>query len=313
MIMEIVGAAPDAPFKAWCRNVHSQCGEDGIIEQLLKLAGLPKGYFIEFGAWDGRHLSNCAKLADEGWSGCFIEGNPERFADLEKSYADRPEIKAVNAFVGTKGNNALSAILRRVDAPKTPTVLSIDIDGNDYHVWAALEGYHPQLCIIEFNPTIPTHVLYVQDDEAALNRGASLTALFRLGQQKGYRLVAATEWNAFFMPEALCQQHHIATYTPEQVKDRRLEAALFHGFDGTMLVAGHRKLVWQGISYGPEDLQILPAELRSYADRVRTEQSSSQPTQRALREFRRLRKAASRGVRQALGRAFGRGGDRGRG
>ena len=115
------------------------------------------------------------------------------------------------------------------------------------------------------------------------------------------------------MPEALCQQHHIATYTPEQVKDRRLEAALFHGFDGTMLVAGHRKLVWQGISYGPEDLQILPAELRSYADRVRTEQSSSQPTQRALREFRRLRKAASRGVRQALGRAFGRGGDRGRG
>ena len=106
----------------------------------------------------------------------------------------------------------------------------------------------------------------MQDDEAASNRGASLTALFRLGQQKGYRLVAATEWNAFFMPEALCQQHHIATYTPEQVKDRRLEAALFHGFDGTMLVAGHRKLVWQGISYGPEDLQKFAARLLGLED-----------------------------------------------
>ena len=85
------------PFDAWRRDVHSQCGEDGIIERLFELIDVPKSYFVEFGAWDGRHLSNCAKLADEGWSGCFIEGDPERARALRSNYASKPEITSMNA------------------------------------------------------------------------------------------------------------------------------------------------------------------------------------------------------------------------
>lgn len=255
---------PAMPFHAWRRNVHSQTGEDGIIEQLLAIAKLESRYFVEFGAWDGRLLSNCAKLADEGWSGCFIEGDAARFADLKKNYNARTDIFPVNAFVYATGENKLDAILDRVGAPAEIGVLSIDIDGCDYHVWRSVETHLPALCVIEFNPTIPAHVIFVQDDNPTVHRGCSLAALTRLSRDKGYALVAATDWNAFFMPLDLCKTHGIPTYAPSEVKDRAYEAAIFHGYDGAMLVAGHRQLLWHGIAYGAEELQILPPNLRCF-------------------------------------------------
>jgi hypothetical protein len=143
-------------------------------------------------------------------------------------------------------------------------VLSIDIDGCDYHVWRSVETHLPALCVIEFNPTIPAHVIYVQEGDPHTHRGCSLAALARLGNEKGYALVAATGWNAFFMPRLICEAHNIPIYTPSEVKDRTYEAAIFHGYDGTILVAGHRQLVWHGVVYGPEELQILPPELRRF-------------------------------------------------
>jgi hypothetical protein len=264
MILEIANIEADLPFQSHRKNVFSQCGEDGIIAYLLELAKLPRGYFVEFGAWDGKHLSNCANLATEDWAGCFIEGDEARSQQLCETYASNPRIETLNAFVGIEGENALSSILKRVDAPQELTVLSMDIDGLEYHVWAALVDYRAALCIIEFNPSIPASVAYVQEPDAGLNRGASLRALWRLGQQKGYSLVAATDWNAFFMLSDICGQHRIPTYTPEQVKDTRYETALFQGYDGTLLTAGNRELIWHGVPFGAEELQILPADLRRF-------------------------------------------------
>jgi hypothetical protein len=264
MLLELDTTMPVMPFNAWRRNIHSQSGEDGIIEQLLLTAKVNSRYFVEFGAWDGRHLSNCAKLADEGWSGCFIEGDATRFADLKKNYDSRSDIFPVNSFVHATGESKLDVILDRAGAPGEIGVLSIDIDGCDYHVWRSVETHLPALCVIEFNPTIPAHVIYVQDDDSSVHRGCSLAALTRLSDEKGYALVAATEWNAFFIRRTLCNIHDIRTYAPSDIKDRTYEAAIFHGYDGTMLVAGHRQLLWHGIDYGPQELQILPDQLRTF-------------------------------------------------
>jgi hypothetical protein len=264
MLLELDTTMPVMPFHAWRRNVHSQAGEDGIIEQLLLTAEVKSRYFVEFGAWDGRHLSNCAKLADEGWAGCFIEGDAGRFGDLKRSYASRDDIFPVNSFVYATGTSKLDAILDRVGAPKDIGVLSIDIDGCDYHVWQSVETHLPSLCVIEFNPTIPAHVIYAQDDDHSVHRGCSLAAVTRLSEEKGYALVAATELNAFFMRRTLCDSHNIPSYAPSDVKDRTYEAAIFHGYDGTMLVAGHRQLLWHGIEYGSSELQVLPHRLQQF-------------------------------------------------
>lgn len=262
MILKTLGGKPDLPFQQWRRDVNSQSGEDGIIEHLFREIGCTGGYFVEFGAWDGRHLSNSAKLADEGWRGCFIEGSPERFQDLEANYAGNGRIARLNAFVEARGANSLDNLLDLAGAPGDFELLSIDIDGNDYHVWEGLERHLPKLVVVEFNPSIPAHVVYVQQNDPEINRGASVAAFVELAGQKGYSMVAATDWNAFFMRDELVKQHGLATYTPAQVKNPEYEAAIFHGFDGTLLVAGNRKLIWHGIEYGPEELQILPVELR---------------------------------------------------
>ena len=37
-------------------------------------------------------------------------------------------------------------------------LLSIDIDGNDYWLWKHFTRCQPKIVVIEFNPTIPSHV-----------------------------------------------------------------------------------------------------------------------------------------------------------
>ncbi len=261
-LLAVVDVKPDCAFHAWRRDVHSQKGEDGIIETLMRRIGVETGYFVEFGAWDGRHLSNTAKLADEGWRGCFIEGSAERFPDLVRNYAGNDRVSCLHRFVEASGPNGLDALLASVGAPAKIDILSIDIDGNDYHVWAGLTAFAPTLVVIEYNPTIPARVAYVQEYDATLSRGASLTALDQLARARGYVMVAATELNGFFMKADIAAAAGLRAYTPAEVKDTSLEAAIFHGYDGTIFTAGERRLVWHGIEFAPDEFQILPEELR---------------------------------------------------
>jgi hypothetical protein len=123
------------------KNVRSQGGEDGIIEKLLLEANIQTGYFVEFGAWDGRYLSNTCVLADKGWGGVFIEACYNRFKDLSRNYENSEKIVCVNAIVTTEGEGLLSRIIGGTRyAGQNPAVLSIDIDSDDLAVWKSLRG-----------------------------------------------------------------------------------------------------------------------------------------------------------------------------
>jgi hypothetical protein len=53
------------PLAAYSKNIYSQCGEDGIIEEILTRIGrvLPSdNWCVEFGAWDGVQWSNTCNL-----------------------------------------------------------------------------------------------------------------------------------------------------------------------------------------------------------------------------------------------------------
>ena len=56
--------------------------------------------------------------------------------------------------------------------------------------------------MVEFNPTIPADVEFVQPRDIKINQG-SLLSLTKLGQEKGYELVAALDLNAFFVKRVL--------------------------------------------------------------------------------------------------------------
>ena len=74
-------------------NKYSQFGQDGIIEQIFNIIGLPKSRIptsVEFGAWDGLFASNtCLLLREKGWQCLFIEPDKKRFSSLEKITAKK--------------------------------------------------------------------------------------------------------------------------------------------------------------------------------------------------------------------------------
>jgi len=189
-------------------KAFSQNGEDGVIAEVLRRIGTGERFFVEFGIEDGRE-GNGVYLADvEAWRGLFIEADPRFHSRLQEKYSGNPRISTMESTV-TPDN--VERLFCDAGVPSEPDVLSIDVDGNDYWIWEAIENYRARLVVIEYNSSLDPARRLVQprDDEATWDgteyHGASLGALRSLGERKGYRLVH-TELagvNAFFVREDL--------------------------------------------------------------------------------------------------------------
>ncbi|NNE69106.1 MAG: hypothetical protein HKN29_01950 [Rhodothermales bacterium] len=224
-------------FTAAARNVHSQYGEDGVLAWTLDQLGISSGSFVEFGAWDGVHLSNCRYLFEQGWRGCLIEGDSDRFRDLERTYHGETRAKLVCAFVETSGVNSLDSLLERAGI-ESVDLASIDIDSDDYAVWKSLTRFRPRVVIIEYNPTIPFDTRYV--NPPGKNRGNSALSLVELGLEKGYDLVAGTRGNLVFV-DSNDRPTKLDAISLQSLKDAVGGGfRFFFGMDGTFLrEAGH--------------------------------------------------------------------------
>ena len=169
------------------RSVHSQSGEDGIIQKIFDTIGEGSKWCVEFGAWDGIHLSNTRALIDRGWKGALIEYNSNKYQELVRN-TPRGSIP-IHAKVGWGPTDGLDAILSRYpEIPLDFELVSIDIDSDDYSVWEAFTKYKPKVVIIEANPTFPINVEFVQ--MGGSHFGNSALSLYLLGISKGYRLVS---------------------------------------------------------------------------------------------------------------------------
>ncbi len=247
-------------------DVYSQGGEDGVIRKILDVLPRKDQWCVEFGAWDGRYLSNTANLIENhGYSAVMIEGSEERFRDLENNYSRNPRVVVLNRFVGFSEKDNLDGILEGTSIPLDFDFLSIDIDGNDYHVWKAMSRYTPKLVCIEFNPTISTEVRFVQPPDPSLNQGAGLLPLVELGKSKGYELVSVTPINAFFVRSDYFRLFHIEDNSPHVLRTNVENVAhVFFGYDGTVFLRGNAKSPWHDMAIKESRIQILPRFLRKY-------------------------------------------------
>jgi len=178
-------------YNQYARDVFSQNGEDGIVEELLKRLDINSGYVCEFGAWDGIYLSNTFNLIQKGFKGVFIEGDKDKFQDLLKTCKNYTNIIPINAYVDYEGENTLDNILQKTDIPFDFELLSIDIDSFDYHVWRSLKLYRPKIVIIEINSGINTNNeehIHTPDKY----QGTAFRPTFNLGIEKGYKFVCHT-------------------------------------------------------------------------------------------------------------------------
>jgi len=245
---------------------NSQSGEDGIIEKILEYLGEPTKWCVEFGAWDGHYLSNTYDLiANKGYSAVMIEGSSTKFRELADNFKDNPNVIPVNAFVGFTKPDGLDSILADTEVPEDFDVLSIDIDGNDFHVWEAVTKYRPRLVIIEYNPTIPSPVEFVQPADMSVKQGTSILSLTRLAQEKNYELVCATKNNCLFVRSKYFDRFGIDDNSVCAIRaDESLVTYIFNGMDGRVFVRGYGKLGWHGIPYLESRMQQVTRLLRKF-------------------------------------------------
>ena len=198
-------------------KIYSQNDEDGIILYILKHIGVKTKKFVEVGVENGIECNTTNLLKNFDWSGVQIEGNKKLYNDakiqlkkvLEKKIKN---LKLLNIFV-TKKN--INQILKKYSG-KEIDLLSIDIDGNDFWIWKAINCIKPRLVIIEYNsffgPNISATIKYNSKFswDHYNNKpyyGASLKALEKLGKQKKYSLVGVDKngVNAFFIRNDLAK------------------------------------------------------------------------------------------------------------
>jgi hypothetical protein len=201
-------------------RVFSQWGEDGIIDWLISRVPDIKKSFVEFGVQNYRESNTRYLLVEHNWRGLVIDGSMIHIEDIRsQDIYWRHDLQAKCAFIDRDNINNLiaeSGLIGEIG------LLSVDIDGNDYWVWQAIEVVSPTIVVCEFNAvlgdtlhlTIPYSADFyrTRSHYSNLYFGASIRALVQLGEAKGYVFVGTTSTgcNAFFV-----RRDHASNITSE--------------------------------------------------------------------------------------------------
>ena len=194
----------DAEFR-----VYSRAGEDGIIQFLIAGMRIENEFFVEFGVEDYCESNTRFLMLNNNWAGFVMDSSARH---IERIHRDpifaRHQLEARCAHI-TKEN--INELLRDARCPSDIGLLSIDIDGNDYWVWEAIDAIVPRIVVCEYNSlfgavdavTIPYDPGFDRRKahDSWLFFGASLPALCRLANRKGYLFVGCCKAgsNAFFV------------------------------------------------------------------------------------------------------------------
>lgn len=235
------------------------------MAKALSLLPDPSLWCVEFGAWDGKHLSNTFHLVDrKDYRVVLIEGDTAKYEELCHSYPHKDRAVFVNAFVGWSEDDSLDRVLSSYPIPRSFDLLSVDVDGNDYHIWKAVQSFQPKLVLIEYNTSMVNGVEFVQPPDPGCNQGSSPASLVELGRQKGYELIAVTTYNLLFVRHEFYPLFGIPDNALELMRDEGPNYVFF-GYDGTVFLQGNCRLEWHpGWQLSARDIQLLPSILRRY-------------------------------------------------
>lgn len=217
-------------------QVFSQWGEDGVIQWLLRQLPGVEAVFVEFGVESYAEANTRFLLVNDNWTGLVIDSNA---AHVERLRQDpvywRHDLRAECAAVTSEN---IDDLLAKNGIAGEIGLLSIDIDGNDYWVWNAITAIAPAIVVVEYNArfgperavTIPYDPGFVRSTAhySCIYYGASLAALARLGDRKGYALVGCNRAgnNAFFvrrdrLPAGLVEKTAAEAYVPARFRESR--------------------------------------------------------------------------------------------
>lgn len=194
-------------------QVFSQRGEDGILQYIINKIEIPHRIFVEFGVENYTESNTRFLLMNNNWSGLVIDGSKANIDFIRNDFIYwKYDLTAVESFI-TKDN--INSLISNYTKEKDIGLLSVDIDGNDYWVWEAINVIQPRIVACEYNsafgPDKKVSVPYKADfyrraaHYSDLYFGASLAAFCHLAEKKGYDFIgtAGAGVNAFFVRKDL--------------------------------------------------------------------------------------------------------------
>jgi hypothetical protein len=207
-------------------KVFSQFGEDGIIQYLVEKLKIKNKTFVEFGVENYEESNTRFLLENNNWKGLIIDSSQKNINYIKnQSYFWRNEIMVENSFIDKENIN--ETISKNKFAGEIG-LLSIDIDGNDYWIWDAINVIDPIIVICEFNARLgyeqALSIPYNKDFDRTKKHysniyyGASLNALYKLGKKKNYVLLGTNKNgnNAFFIKKEVQEKFSIESKTPKE-------------------------------------------------------------------------------------------------
>lgn len=190
-------------------QVFSQFGDDGIIQWLINNLDIPNKTFIEFGVENYRESNTRFLMMNNNWSGFVMDGSESNVGQIINSeYFWKYSLLVKAVFIDTDNINSL---LLSSGLDKEIGILHIDLDGNDYWVWKAINAVSPIIVILEYNSifgidraiTTPYDKAFFRTKAHYSNLyfGASLRALYELSAEKGYSFIGCNSAgnNAYFV------------------------------------------------------------------------------------------------------------------
>jgi len=227
-------------------RVFSQWGEDGILQCLVRQVPIERPIFVEFGVENYVESNTRFLLTNDGWSGLVIDGSAENIEYIRRDPIYwATNLKAEHSFITSEN---IDALLARNGIAGDIGLLSVDIDGNDYWVWQAIEGISPRIVVCEYSSqfgptaevTTPYDPAFVRDKAhySKVYYGASISALCALAARKGYSLVASNRAgnNVFFVRNDLLGE--LRVLTPAEAY-RRAQFREFHDESGRLTFDDH--------------------------------------------------------------------------
>jgi hypothetical protein len=171
-------------------KMYSKNEEDGLINEIFNRIGVTNKIFVEIGVENGLE-NNTLALLFEDWRGLWIEGAIENVNKIKEGFEksiENGQLQITQSFI-TKDN--VNQTISKHIKEKTVDLFSIDVDGNDFHIFDAISCVEPRVLVIEYNGKFRPPVKYcISYNEGRIwdgsdNFGASLKFLEVKLRKKG--------------------------------------------------------------------------------------------------------------------------------
>ena len=174
-------------------------------------------------AWE----NNSHYLLLKNWQGLWIDGNDKHVELIRRTFATpikAGQLSVKSAFLTVDNIDRLIAETMRGEVD----LLSVDVDGNDFHLLKSIKSIQPRVIVVEYNAKKGRSLDWVMayNPEHAWDGtdyyGASLKAFESILGHRGYSLVGCSisGVNAFFVRSDLVNE---ALFCPPFVSENHYE------------------------------------------------------------------------------------------